>query len=110
MKFRTPLFVTPHSTGTERLFWLKGGAGTGKTAWSAEVVRKFGRRLAAVHLCVHNDTALSDPARMLISIASQLCKTISGFEAKLKELHNAEALHSLITQGTDLRGLFVGLV
>jgi hypothetical protein len=101
----------PDDDSKEKLFWLKGGAGTGKTAWSAEVVRKFGRRLAAVHLCVHNDTALSDPARMLISIAAQLCQTIDGFEAKLGEINDhKEKLHALITEPETLRDLFIGLI
>ena len=36
----------------------QGGAGSGKTAWSAEVVRRHAAQLAALHMCLHSDEAL----------------------------------------------------
>ena len=98
------------TTSAERLFWLKGGAGTGKSAWSAELARKRGAQMAAVHMCVHNDSTLSDPARMLQSIAAQLCTSIDGFENQLLSLHAPEQLRKLLTATGELGELFDALL
>ena len=94
----------------ERGGLITGSAGTGKTAWAAEVVRKHGRKVAAVHMCAHNDSTLSDPARMLLSVAAQLCKAIQGFGAELTALHQPDELHKLATQTSDLHRLFQALL
>ena len=93
----------------KKLFWLQGSAGTGKTAWSAEVVRRHGKQLAALHMCLHSDTSLNDPAKMLLSIAAQLCRTVDGFQEQLQQAHPPDRLYDLIAHTTALVDLFDGL-
>ena len=45
------------------VLWPKGGAGTGKEAWSAKLVDAHSKAIAAVHPCSHLDTQTSDLRR-----------------------------------------------
>ena len=45
------------------VLWPKGGAGTGKEAWSAKLVDAHSKAIAAVHPCSHLDTQASDLRR-----------------------------------------------
>ena len=42
-------------------------------------------KLAACHFCMFNDSNLSDPMRMLKSLASQMCENVPGFKEKLMD-------------------------
>ena len=83
-----------------KVFWLMGGAGTGKTVVSAELLRRLREapeepvageeparslagRLGAAHFFRHDDATTSDPVALLRSLAAQLCASVPGFEAAL---------------------------
>jgi hypothetical protein len=84
------------------MFWLKGGGGTGKTAWLAKVCEMLGALVAARHLCRHNDARLSDPARMLRSLAAQLLESVPGYKEQLQALPEADLLN-LARMETDVQ-------
>ena len=61
------------------MFWLKGGAGSGKTAWTSKLVQRCGGTVVAMHFCRHADAQTADPRRMLHSLAAQLERSVAGF-------------------------------
>ena len=71
------------STGTERLFWLMGGAGTGKSVVSAKLLELMGEQVVAFHFCRHDNPAASSPVALLSSLAAQLCACLPGFAEQL---------------------------
>jgi hypothetical protein len=67
-----------------KLFWLMGGAGTGKTVVSALLLDRLGNScIAAHHFCQHTEPAASQPRAILLSLAAQLCRNLGGFSEKL---------------------------
>ena len=70
--------------GAERVFWLMGGAGTGKSVASAMLLRRPGaERYVAHHFCLHTKPSESQPLTILKSLAAQLHATLEGFAAAL---------------------------
>lgn len=70
--------LSPH----QRLCWLVGGAGTGKSVVSAQLLAKEGLReyIKAWHFCRHDNAAESDVRVILQSWAAMLTAGVNGFE------------------------------
>lgn len=76
----------------DKLFWLMGGAGTGKSVVSAVLLDRLGPgKIAAHHFCLFADPDSSAPLRILESIAAQLCVNLPGFKEQLVVAGGAEA-------------------
>jgi len=65
----------------KRLFWLVGGAGTGKSVVSAQLLATAGIRahIKAWHFCRHNDAVSSDVRVILQSWAAMLTCLLPNF-------------------------------
>ena len=62
-----------HDAAADKLFWLMGGAGTGKTVVSALLLDRLGvSRIPAHHFCLHTDPDASQPRKILLSMSAQL--------------------------------------
>jgi len=68
----------------KRLFWLVGGAGTGKSVVSAQLLATAGIRehIKAWHVCRHDNAAGSDVRVILESWAAMLTEFVPGFEVE----------------------------
>jgi len=68
--------------GNKRLCWLVGGAGTGKSVVSAQLLAVDGVRehIKAWHFCRHDHEANSDVKVILQSWAAMLVAGLDGFE------------------------------
>ena len=68
--------------GTQRLFWLEGAAGTGKSVVSAKLLGTQGvkEHIVAWHFCRHDNAAGSSVRVIIESWAAMLCKHVEGFE------------------------------
>lgn len=99
----------------ERLFWLVGGSGTGKSVVSAQLLVTDGIRehIKAWHFCRHDNSAESDPRVILQSWAAMLTTELPGFEVadvgkamsasslrEMFELLIAEPLKNIQNNGT----------
>jgi hypothetical protein len=64
---------------------LTADAGFGKSTFAGQVCKEYEERdqLKACHFFKSTISAYSDPRKMLESLASQLCKNVSGFKEKL---------------------------
>jgi len=65
----------------KRVFWLVGGAGTGKSVVSAQLLATAGIRehIKAWHFCRHNDAVSSDVRVILQSWAAMLTCLLPNF-------------------------------
>ena len=73
-----------HDAVADKLFWLMGGAGTGKTVVSALLLDRLGvSRIPAHHFCLHTDPDASQPRKILLSMSAQLCRDLPGYQEKL---------------------------
>ena len=70
-----------------KVFVLTAGPGVGKSVLAAKVIDAYIEKesLAACHFCKFNDSSLSDPLKMIQSLASQMCDSVKGFKEKLLE-------------------------
>jgi hypothetical protein len=75
----------------QRVFWISGGPGVGKTALSAALSDRF-REVAALHLCKFGHDQKSDPRAVVTSVAYQLSTQLPEYEARLSAL-DLERLH-----------------
>ena len=73
------------------LFWLMGGAGTGKSVVSAMLIKLITRKEKPLveadvvwHFCLHTNPADNTPFRIMSSLAAQLCEVDSDFKAALE--------------------------
>ncbi|XP_046862672.1 uncharacterized protein LOC124456232 [Xenia sp. Carnegie-2017] len=66
---------------------LIAGPGVGKSVFAAEVCRRYSekKKLAAYHFCRYNRSDYRDPRKLIESLASSMCDTISNFKSKLNE-------------------------
>ena len=76
---------------TDKVFWLMGGGGTGKTVVSAELLERFKGRVVAFHFCRHDNPAASEPGPLVRSLAAMLCKNVPGYAAAVQQ-QDKEAL------------------
>eukprot|EP00937_MAST-01D_sp_MAST-1D-sp2_P006716 g6716.t1 len=77
--------------GAARLFWLMGGAGTGKSVVAATWLRRNERVAAAWHFFRHDDPGKSEPAALLASLAAMLATKVPAFGAALEEQEGVDA-------------------
>jgi TIR domain/AAA ATPase domain len=69
----------------QRVFWISGEPGVGKTALSAVLSSRY-LEVAALHLCKFGHAQKSDPRRVVSSIAYQLSTQLPAYEARLAAL------------------------
>ena len=70
---------------SSRLFWLSGGPGIGKSAFSAHLCQTC-PDVKARHFCVHNHDDRGDPRKALLSIVYQLSQQIPEYAQLLGEV------------------------
>ena len=70
-----------------KIFVLTAGPGVGKSVLAAKVIDAYIEKesLAACHFCKFNESNLSNPLKMIQSLASQMCDNVKGFKEKLLE-------------------------
>jgi len=66
----------------QRVFWICGGPGVGKTALSAVLSSRY-LEVAALHLCKFGHAQKSDPRRVVTSLAYQLTTQLPDYEASI---------------------------
>jgi WD40 repeat protein len=66
----------------QRVFWICGSPGVGKTAISAILSSRY-LEVAALHLCKFGHAQKSDPRRVVTSLAYQLTTQLPDYEARL---------------------------
>ncbi|XP_028416513.1 uncharacterized protein LOC114540589 [Dendronephthya gigantea] len=73
------------SDSESRIKLITAGPGFGKSVFAAKICEDFEKngKLAACHFCDFSDSNLRDPMAMLESLASQMCKSVSGFKEEL---------------------------
>lgn len=81
----------------EKVLWLVGDAGIGKTAFIANLATVRGD-VQAVHFCRFNDNERANPKRAIMSIAYYLSTQIPEYRYQLMELQD---LGSLIEKSTE---------
>jgi len=75
----------------ERIFWIIGTPGIGKTAVSAILSAHF-REIAAMHLCKFGHAYKGDPRRVVTSLAYQLSTQLPEYESQLARMRDLEEL------------------
>lgn len=70
---------------SQRVFWLVGAPGVGKTAIAAHLCHKW-RQVAAFHLCSFGHDDKADPRRCVLSLAYQLGSQFPEYRERLKFL------------------------
>jgi WD40 repeat protein len=88
----------------EKIFWITGPPGAGKTALAARLASSR-LEIAAIHFCRAGHTQKSDPRRCVLSIAYQLATQLPDYESRL----NALPLQAIIAE-SDAQTLFDRLV
>jgi hypothetical protein len=71
--------------GPERIFWILGPPGIGKTALAANLIWRR-PDIVAAHFCRAGDSQKSDARRCVTSIAYHLCTQLPDLEARLASL------------------------
>ena len=66
----------------QRVFWISGGPGVGKTAISAVLSSRY-LEVAALHLCKFGHAQKSDPRSVVTSVVYQLTTQLPEYEARL---------------------------
>jgi hypothetical protein len=69
----------------QRVFWISGGPGVGKTALSAVLSDRL-REVGALHLCKFGHNQKADPRAVVTSIAYQLSTQLPEYEARLSAI------------------------
>jgi tetratricopeptide (TPR) repeat protein len=75
----------------KQILWIYGDAGSGKTAFIAELTQRE-KDIDAVHFCRYNDNERSDPKRALMSLAYYLSTQLPEYRDLLENLHDADSL------------------
>ena len=92
------------SPSVKRLFYLVGGAGTGKSVVSAQLLRTKGvcEHVKAWHFCRHDNAAGSAVRVILQSWAAMLQQNLPGFNDKflLLQEHEAGEVDKALTAAT----------
>lgn len=90
---------------SQRVFWLKGGPGVGKTAISYWLSYKR-REISASHFCKFGNSLKADPRRVVRSIAYQLSTQLPAYQDKLGVMN----LKKIIEDAKDASALFDALI
>jgi len=78
-------------SGEEKVLWLVGDAGIGKTAFIANLCT-IRDDIQAVHFCRYNDNERANPKRAIMSIAYYLSTQITEYKEQLFNLQDIDAL------------------
>jgi len=70
---------------SQRVFWISGGPGMGKTALSAVLSSRY-LEVAALHLCKFGHAQKSDPRSVVTSMVYQLSTQLPEYEARLANM------------------------
>jgi hypothetical protein len=74
----------PSVVKSRRVFWVRGGPGSGKSCLSAVLCDRYRHEIVGVHFCRHDEAARQDPMRMVMSLAYQMAQRIPEYAAQLK--------------------------
>jgi hypothetical protein len=88
----------------DRIFWIVGPPGIGKTALAAKLLSTR-REVVAVHLCRAGHSQKSDARQCVLSIAYQLATQLPDYEERLNALNLP-----WIIGGSDAQALFDRLI
>ena len=88
----------------DRVFWITGGPGIGKTALSCKLCLR--REIAAFHLCRHGHDQKADPRQVVRSLAWQLCTQLPEYAARLALLRDLEE----VCHNSNVQTLFDRLI
>lgn len=88
----------------QRIFWITGKPGMGKTAIAAYLCSES-REVAAFHLCSHGHRQKADPRKAVLSIAYQLSTQLYEYQERLNSLD----LESIVPE-SDAGALFDDLI
>lgn len=69
----------------QRVFWISGGPGVGKTAISAVLSSRY-LEVGALHLCKFGHAQKSDPRSVVTSVVYQLTTQLPEYEARLASM------------------------
>jgi len=69
----------------QRMFWICGGPGSGKTAIAAMLSSRY-PEIAALHLCRYGHGQKGDPRRVVSSVAYQLSTQLPDYQSRLARL------------------------
>lgn len=84
------LGVTAASTNTAavvsspRLFWIKGGPGTGKSCLSAVLCNTYAADIIGAHFCQHDQPGTRTAIEMIRSLAYQMAQRLPEYRDELK--------------------------
>ncbi len=90
-----------HRHCDNRLFWIMGDPGVGKSAFSANLARDQKGDVIAVHFCEWNKPNSRDPRRIVRNIAFQLATRLPSYRKLLLDLQEINQL-----EGKDAQDLF----
>jgi tetratricopeptide (TPR) repeat protein len=90
----------------DRVFWLTGDPGSGKTAISSKLSTGC-PEVAAFHICRYGDYFKADPHRVVLSIAWQLATQLPDLMTKLNNIKNLDEICSLPDAATIFERLIV---
>ena len=103
-----------NDAAADKLFWLMGGAGTGKTVVSALLLDRLGAsHIPAHHFCLHTNPDASQPQKILLSMSAQLCRDLPGYQEKLVgggEEHSAKVKAVIAGEVEKLEEMFDALL
>lgn len=80
-----------------RILWLRGNAGTGKTSFIAHI-SNLREEIQAVHFCRYNDNERANPKRAIMSLAYYMSTQIPDYREELIKLQD---LGKLIEKSTS---------
>lgn len=72
--------------GSDKLFWLYGAAGSGKSSISASIADRLGAKLGASFFCKRDNPSLRNPENVLPTLAYMLAVTVKPFAEELAKL------------------------
>jgi len=76
-------------SNAQRVFWITGSPGMGKTSISAWLCMHL-REVSAYHFCRNENVQKTDPRRCIMSLAYQLSTQMPVYEEQLKRLNPAD--------------------
>lgn len=80
-----------HKPDTQRLYWVTGLPGIGKTAIATHLIQKM-ENLVAFHLCRRGNSEKSSPRRAVMSLAYQLSTQLPEYAEKLSSMNLSQLL------------------
>jgi hypothetical protein len=94
------------SPTAEKVYWLTGAPGVGKSSISAWLCKYRKQCIAAKHFCDFSNEDRRDPVKFVRSLAFQLSESCSQYEEQLSEV----PVEQLLNDFTDAKTLFDALI